>query len=212
MRLLFASKEFSIMSRDSSYSGTITHLLRQLPNKDEQVVQDVFNFYFRRLAEKARHHLRNVGRVRVADEEDLAMLVLTAFLNDATAGELGELRSRHDVWRMLAKRTRLRAINMVRDEKRLRRDEVGESVFRDAHGGHDPLGIQNQAGRADHDIDTLHQELLSHLTDPLEYQVANLLLEGNDIPQIIELTGKSSTTIYRKIGRIKEHWLSSKPS
>jgi hypothetical protein len=42
--------------------------------------------------------------------------------------------------------TRLRAMNLVRDEKRLRRDEVVESVFRDPQGGHDPLGIQNQAG------------------------------------------------------------------
>jgi hypothetical protein len=31
---------------------------------------------------------------------------------------------------MLAKRTGLRAYNLMRDEKRLRRDEVGESVFR----------------------------------------------------------------------------------
>ncbi|MFN9915640.1 MAG: ECF-type sigma factor, partial [Pirellulaceae bacterium] len=139
-------------------------------------------------------------------------LVLTAFLQDAPAGELGELRSRHDVWRMLAKRTRLRAINLVRDEKRLRRGQVGESVFRDAQGVCDPLGIQHQPDNASHDVDALHQELLTLLSDPLEHRIATLLLDGKEIPQIAELTEKSTATIYRKISRIKECWLSPKPS
>lgn len=200
------------MSNSSSFSGTITFLLNQLHTKDEQVVQDVFNFYFERLTAKARHHLRNAGGVKISDEEDLAMLVLTSFLKDATAGELGELRSRHDVWRMLAKRTRLRAINLVRDEKRLRQGEVGESIFRDAEGGYDPLGIQHQPGGAGDDIDALHQELLALLSDRLEQQVASLLLDGNDVAQIAELTGKSNATIYRKIGRIKDCWLALRDS
>ena len=77
------------MSDSSSFTGTITRLLRQLPTNDEQVVQDVFNFYFQNLARRAKKVLSDLGGVIASDEEDLAMLVMTAFLKDATAGEFG---------------------------------------------------------------------------------------------------------------------------
>jgi len=199
------------MTDSTSVSGSITRLLHQLHTQDEQVVQDVFNYYFQRLAGLARQHLRNLGGVRFSDEEDLAMLVLKAFLQDASSAEIGELRSRHDVWRMLAKRTRFRAINLVRDDGRLRGNEVGESVFRDGEGKYDPLGIQHQpGGSSDDPVDHLYQELLSRLSDPFQQRVASLLLDGQDVPQIAEQTGKAITTIYRKIGKIKKCWLASK--
>ena len=58
------------------------------------------------------------GGIIASDEEDLAMLVMTAFLKDATEGELGGMRSSDDVYRMLSQRDRLRAINMVCEERR----------------------------------------------------------------------------------------------
>jgi DNA-directed RNA polymerase specialized sigma24 family protein len=187
------------MSDLSSSTGTITALLRQLPNNDEQVVQDIFNHYFEGLSRRAKRLLRDMGGVIVADEEDLAMLVLTAFLKDATAGELGQLRSRHDVWHMLYKRVRLRAINMVRDEGRLRGNEVGESVFRNADGGIEPNGLNQQAGRNIEELSLFHQELLDALSDPIEKEIGNLLLEGKDVNEIASQLEKSPTTVYRKL-------------
>lgn len=194
------------MSLDSSEHGTITQFLRQLSSGNELVVQQVFDFYFRRLAVKAREHLKKLGGTKLADEEDLASLVMSAFLRDVTAGELGELRSRHDVWRMLSKRLRQRAINLVRDDKRLRKQEVGESVFRDSTGAPEPNGLQNQPGRDINGIEMLHSELLSQLTDSIEVQIASLLFEGYSVMEISERTNKSPATIYRKINRIKEIW------
>lgn len=194
------------MSDPLSHSGTITRLLRQLPNKDEQVVQDVFNFYFATLAKRAKSLLSSMGGVRTADEEDLAMLVITAFLADATSGELGELQSRHDVWRMLSKRVRLRAINMVRDERRKKKDEVGESVFLDPDGEFGQNGITQQAGRNIEDLTFFHNELVEILDDPVKREIAKLLLEGREVIEIAEHLGRSPSTIYLKLRGIKETW------
>jgi hypothetical protein len=194
------------MSDSSSLTGTITRLLRQLPTKDEQVVQEVFNFYFKKLAHRAKNVLSDRGGVIASDEEDLAMLVMTSFLKDATEGELGEIRSRHDVWRMLSKRVRLRASNMVRDERRSKGKEVGESIFRNANGGFDPTGIDQQLGRNIDDLTQYHQELIEAVTDPTEQQIATLLLDGKDVNDISDQLGKSPATIYRKLKNIKDAW------
>jgi DNA-directed RNA polymerase specialized sigma24 family protein len=198
------------MSESSLNAGTITLLLRQLPTKDEQVVQDVFNFYFQDLARRAKRLLTELGGVRVTDDEDLAILVITAFLKDATQGELGELRSRHDVWRMLSKRIRLRAINMVRDERRSKKMEMGESVFRNADGGWDTRGIDQQPGRDVQELTWFHQELIGALSDPVEKEIAALLLEGKDVQEISNKLTKSPATVYRKLQRIKESWESQR--
>ena len=194
------------MSDSSSFTGTITRLLRQLPTKDEWVVQEVFNFYFQDLARRARKVLSDRGGVIASDEEDLAMLVMTAFLKDATEGELGDMRSRHDVWRMLSKRVNLRAINMVRDERRNKKNEVGESIFRNANGTWNPTGIDQQIGRNVDDLTQYHRELIGAVTDPTEQQIATLLLEGKDVNDISHQLGKSPATIYRKLKTIKDSW------
>jgi len=194
------------MSDSSSFTGTITRLLRQLPTKDEQVVQEVFNFYFQDLARRAKKLLSDRGGVIASDEEDLAMLVMTAFLKDATEGELGDIRSRHDVWRMLSKRVRLRASNMVRDERRNKGKEVGESIFRNVDGVWDPNGIDQQIGRNIDDLTHFHQDLIEAVTDPTEQQIATLLLEGKDVNDISNQLGKSPATVYRKLKIIKDAW------
>lgn len=194
------------MSDSSSFTGTITRLLRQLPTKDEQVVQEVFNFYFQDLARRAKKVLSDRGGVIVSDEEDLAMLVITAFLRDATEGELGDMRSRHDVWRMLSKRVRQRAINMVRDERRNKKKEVGESIFRNADGAWDPVGIDQQIGRNIDDLTLFHHKLIESVTDPTEQQIATLLLEGKNVNDISQELGKSPATVYRKLKNIRDTW------
>ncbi len=194
------------MSDTPSSIGTITRLLREIANKDQKVIQDVFNFYFARLARRAKSLLSSMGGVRIADEEDLAMLVMTAFLTDATEGELGELRSRHDVWRMLTKRIRLRAINMVRDEKRKKKGEVGESAFLSPDGDFQQNGIAQQSGRNIEDLRLLHGELVDMLSDPIEKKIAGFLLEGKEIIEIAEQLKRSPATVYRKLRGIKETW------
>jgi hypothetical protein len=197
------------MTDSSLLSGTITRLLRQLPSKDEQVVHDVFTFYFEGLARRAKTYLNSLGGVRISDQEDLAMLVITAFLRDAAEGEIGELKSRHDVWRMLSKRLRLRAINMVVGEKGKKKHELTESGF-NGHSEEDKLiGIDQFAGRSIDDLSQFHREMITSLKDPIARKIAELLFEGKDVKEICKELNKAPTTVYRKISDIKDTWIAS---
>jgi DNA-directed RNA polymerase specialized sigma24 family protein len=191
---------------NSQVVGSITALLKKLPTGNPDVVHEVFHVYFNRLAGLARRLIQERGGARLADEEDLASIVLTAFLRDATAGDLGELRSRHDVWRMLAKRLRLRASNLVRDDYRKKRAEVGESVFRKIDGGWDPNGIAEHAGRNLDDLRHFYDEILAELDCETQREIAKLLLEGLSVDEISVQLKKSPATIYRKIELIKKAW------
>jgi hypothetical protein len=193
------------MTPGESLTGTVTKLLKELHTGDELVVKQVFDFYFQQLAGRAKILLQRKG-VRVKDEEGLASLVMEAFLRDATAGEIGELRSRHDVWRMLAKRIDQRASNIKRYEnQKKRKGEVGESVFRAIDGGWDPLGLQQQVDRST-EIEALHRELIESLNDELHKQIVHFLLNGDSVKEIAEKTGKSPQTIYRKMTAIISSW------
>jgi hypothetical protein len=197
------------MDQSEYLSGTVTKLLKELQTGDELIVQQIFDYYFQRLVNRAKSISKRKG-FRLKDEEDLASVVVTAFLQDATAGEIGELRSRHDVWRMLSKRIKLRTWTEERDAAKRRKKEVGESAFRDFEGALDPQGIQQQPDRRINEIDALHRELLDELRDnKLETQIVEALLNGDTVQEIAESLGKSPNTIYLKLKRIKSRWIES---
>jgi hypothetical protein len=193
------------MDQSEALTGTVTKLLKQLHTGDEVVVQQIFDYYFQRLAERARLFLAS-GNTRVSDEEDLASLVMAAFLSDAKDGEIGELRSRHDVWRMLSTRIKYRAFNLNKKEYRKKTKEQGESVFRAIDGGWDPLGIQHQPDRGADEIEALHRELKEELRNELELKIVECLLDGDSVTEIAHKVDKSPTTIYLKLRKIKKRW------
>lgn len=194
------------MTNSESMAGSITILLRKVETGDQKVLQDLFNYYFRGLAARARKLIEVRGGTRVSDEEDLVMMVMTAFLTDLTTGELQGIRSRHDVWRLLYRRIQLRSINLVRDERRMKKKEVGESHLEVAPGANALPAMQMQPGRNIEDLARYQDELIELLKQPTEKEIAQLLFEGREIPEISLLLGKSPATIYRKIDRIRSRW------
>jgi DNA-directed RNA polymerase specialized sigma24 family protein len=197
------------MEQHESFTGSVTKLLNELHTGDELVVQQIFDYYFRRLANRAKYLLRSMGGIRISDEEDLASLVMTAFLKDAVAGKFDELRSRHDVWRMLSARIKYRGINIVLNERNAKKGEVGESVFRDVDGNCDIQGIQHQSDRGADEIHALHRELMEELRDDLEREIVRLLLEGDSVKEISKKLNKAPVTIYGRLKTIKKRWLAS---
>ncbi|MFN5767845.1 MAG: ECF-type sigma factor [Pirellulaceae bacterium] len=200
------------MTDSESMTGSITLLLRKVETGDQKVLQDLFDYYFRGLAARAKKLIDIHGGARVSDEEDLVMMVMTAFLNDLTAGELQGIRDRHDVWRLLYRRIQLRSINLVRDERRSKKKEVGESHLEGASGSDAPLAMQMQPGRNIECLLEYQDELIEQLKQPVETQIAQLLFEGRDVSEISQLLGKSPATIYRKIDRIRSRWTSDSSS
>jgi DNA-directed RNA polymerase specialized sigma24 family protein len=200
------------MTDSESMTGSITLLLRKVETGDQKVLQDLFDYYFRGLAARAKKLIDIHGGARVSDEEDLVMMVMTAFLNDLTAGELQGIRDRHDVWRLLHRRIQLRSINLVRDERRSKKKEVGESHLEGASGSDAPFAMQMQPGRNIECLLEYQDELIEQLKQPVETRIAQLLFEGRDVSEISQLLGKSPATIYRKIDRIRSRWTSDSSS
>jgi DNA-directed RNA polymerase specialized sigma24 family protein len=200
------------MTDSESMTGSITLLLRKVETGDQKVLQDLFDYYFRGLAARAKKLIDIHGGARVSDEEDLVMMVMTAFLNDLTAGELQGIRDRHDVWRLLHRRIQLRSINLVRDERRSKKKEVGESHLEGASGSDAPFAMQMQPGKNIECLLEYQDELIEQLKQPVETQIAQLLFEGRDVSEISQLLGKSPATIYRKIDRIRSRWTSDSSS
>src|SRR5205823_639553 len=86
---------------------------------------------------------------RAADEEDVALSAFASFCRAAEAGHFPQLADRDDLWRLLVTVTERKALNLVRDERRLKRGGgavQGESAL---HGPDDstPRGLDNVAGR-----------------------------------------------------------------
>jgi hypothetical protein len=185
-------------------TGSITLLLRQVETGDQKVLQDLFDYYFRGLAARGRKLIEIHGGARVSDEEDLVVIVMNAFLTDLAAGELQGIRNRHDVWRLLYRRIQLRSINLVRDERRSKKKEVGESHLEGASGSDAPMAMQMQPGRNIEYLERYQEELIEKLKQPAEKEIAQLLFEGKEIPEISQLPA----TIYRKIDRIRSRWTS----
>lgn len=196
-----------------STAGSITVLLQKIRSGEQDAIQPLFDYYFSRLATLAGTCLPNRFR-RVTDGEDLAVEVLASFFQAAGSGGLPELRSREDIWRLLAKRLRQRAANEVRNQSTQKEGDGrvrGESVFLAAPGESGTGGLEACSDpRMDRLLQELHSELLERLDDALLKEIATLLLEGHSIDEIAVMLHRSRATIYRKLDLIREAWLSSR--
>ncbi len=196
-----------------STAGSITMLLQQVRSGERDAVQPLFEHYFSRLTALAHSCLPNRFQ-RITDGEDLAVEVLTAFFEAAGSGSLPELHSREDLWRVLAKRLRQRAANLIRNQSTQKEGEGrvrGESVFLMTPGETAEGGLQAVSDpRMDALLLELHSELIEQLNDALLREIAGLLLEGHSVDEIAGLLNRSRATIYRKLDLIREAWLSSR--
>ncbi len=188
--------------------GSITMQLGKLQRGNSDVTQAIFDFYFTRLTALARQMIPSHQK-RLADEDDVVMEVLATFFLDTEEGKLPELKSREDVWRILARRIRQRASNLRRDQNRLKRGGgrvSGESAFISPGGDGEGAGIGQVADESWDRLSKLHDELLESLQNESLREIAQGLLEGLSPEAIAEKSGKSRATIYRKLGLIRDIW------
>lgn len=191
-------------------AGSVTILLQQIRRGEQDAVQPLFELYFGRLAALGRALLPERFQ-RMADGEDLALEVLTAFFAAAGSGLLPELKTRSDIWRMLARRLQQRAANEIRRQTSQKAGEGrvrGESVFIPAGGTAESGGLDEAADhRMDALLQELHRDLVERLEDPLLQNIAILLLEGHSVDEIAATLNRSRATVYRKLDLIRAEWL-----
>lgn len=196
-----------------SDEGSVTLWIEQLKQGDQNAAQQIWERYWQklvRLAAKKRGGAPN----RAVDAEDAALSALDLFCRGAQEGRFPQLDDRDDLWQLLIVLTARKTVDHIKHEMRQKRGGgkvQGESVFLDAAGQSQQLGIDQVAGgeptpsfamavaeQYDRRIALLDSESLE--------TVAQLKLEGYSVEEIAGQLECSNRTIKRKLALIRKIW------
>ncbi len=192
--------------------GSVTHWVRDLKHGDDaEAQQQIWNRYFSRLMNVARHRLRCVSR-RVEDEEDVAVCALASFFQRARDGRFPQLHDRTDLWPLLVRITARKACRLIekqRAQKRGNGDVRGDSAFDLRPGGlasiEDVVGNEPTPEFSAALVDET-QRLFGCLDEPILQQIADEKLQGYTNGEIARKHGISERTVERKLRRIRVFW------
>jgi len=104
-----------------SSSGDITRWIRRLRTGDRDVIQELWQRYYRAVVALGRKRLGDLPR-RAADEEDVALSAFDSFCRAAEQGRVPRLEDRGDLWQLLIVLTARKAADLVEHEGRGKRD------------------------------------------------------------------------------------------
>jgi DNA-directed RNA polymerase specialized sigma24 family protein len=185
------------------------HLLQQ---GDAAAAQALWQRYFHRLVGLA--HIKLQGRPRrAADEEDVALSAFASFCRAAQAGRFPNLNDRDDLWRLLVTLTERRALNLVRDENRLKRGGgavQGESAFPSPDdstlGGLDQIAGREPTPEFAAQVAEECDRLLNLLDDAELRAIAVWKMEGDTAPDIAGRLCCALSTVERRLRLIRRIW------
>jgi DNA-directed RNA polymerase specialized sigma24 family protein len=100
--------------------GSVTHWIGLLKSGSPAAAQKLWEGYFQKMVELARHKLQGMP-CRAADEEDVALSAFKSFCRGAGAGRFPQLSDRDSLWPLLVSITAHKAIDMIRHERRQKR-------------------------------------------------------------------------------------------
>ena len=190
------------MESDETSSGwTSLVLLERFRDGDDLAAEALFSRYFERLTLLARSRLSPRLASRT-DPEDIVLSVYRSFFVGVRAGRFVPSRG-GDLWRMLASITRHKLLRQVRYQRADRRsvdielplDQVDEgrmSVRRREPTPEDALALADE---------------LEHIFSRLSRfgrRVLELRLQGAQLSEIAEDTGRSERTVRRTLAQIRE--------
>ncbi|QEL16372.1 ECF-type sigma factor [Limnoglobus roseus] len=195
-----------------SSEESVTHWLTQLRDGDGEAAQQLWERYFRRLVGLARVRLQSHPR-RAADEEDVALSVFCNLCDGATRGRFPRLDDRDDLWRLLVTLTERKAINLARDERRLKRGGgavlTGDALTRPGEstaGGFDQVPGREPTPEFAAEMAEEYQRLLTRLDDPGLRSIAVWRMEGESVGEIAARLGCAVTTVERRLRLIRQLW------
>jgi DNA-directed RNA polymerase specialized sigma24 family protein len=196
--------------------ATITVWIDQLKAGQREAAQPLWERYFHQLVRLAQKKLR-AGPRAVADEEDVVISAFKSFYLAAEQGRFPQLNDRDDLWRLLVVMTERKALNLLRDHKRLKRGAGavrGESVFAiSASGSAEAGGLGQVPGREPTPafaalVAEECQSLLDALDDDMLRQVALAKMEGYSNEEIGQRLDLALRTVERKLALIRRIWQS----
>jgi DNA-directed RNA polymerase specialized sigma24 family protein len=183
-------------------SDSVTHWIEELQRGNLGAAQPLWEQYFERLVDLARHRLPQRLR-RAADEEDVALSAFHSLCRGVREGRFPNLADRDDLWRLLVVITAHKAIRLVRDQRRQKRgggvlpENDAEASAISEIVGHEPTPefaaqVAEEFGR-----------LLDRLGDRELCSVAVWRMEGDTNEQIAGKLGCAIRTVERRLSLIR---------
>jgi RNA polymerase sigma factor (sigma-70 family) len=196
-----------------SSSGDVTQWLHRLQAGDREVVQLLWERYYRGLLSLARKKLGTMPR-RAASESDVALSAFDSFIRGAEQGRFPRLEDRDDLWQVLVMITTRKAADLAIHEGRDRRDwrrlqeplpddtDASGSIMRTL------LGQEPDPSFAAEVADEF-ERLLARLPEDELRTIALRKLEGYTNDEIGEQLALAPATVERRLRLIRKHWLSA---
>jgi DNA-directed RNA polymerase specialized sigma24 family protein len=186
--------------------GSVTRWISALKQGDQAAASGLWESYFRRLVGLARSRLLDVPRL-VADEEDVALSAFDSFCRRAQAGDFHRLHDRDDLWQILALITVRKAIALRKYQGRKSRGRGRIQSLTELN----PEGLEKISGGeptpelAAQFVEDF-QRLMGQLGDSSLRSVASFKLEGYTNDEIAARLGCVTSTVERKLARIRGVW------
>jgi RNA polymerase sigma factor (sigma-70 family) len=193
--------------------GSVTLWISQLKAGDAAAAQPLWENYFRQLVARARSRLAGSPR-RAADEEDVAQSAFASFCRAAAQGRFPRLHDRHDLWQLLVRITDHKALDVIRDERRLRRgggkvlDEAALAAGRVSDAGVPMAQVIDQEPSPAFAalLAEEYRRLLDLLGDAELQRLAVLKMEGHTVEEIAAQVGRVPRTVKRRLHMIRKIW------
>lgn len=191
--------------------GSVTQLIAEVKDGDQQAAQAIWERYFQQLASLARRKLAGAPR-RAADEEDAALSAFGSMLRGVEVGRFERLDDRDDLWQVLAMLTARKAINQRKREAAQKRgggQVRGESAFGDvaAEGEGELAGIAAVVDSlpSSATLAEMEDELrrLFDLLDDDQRQMVLWRLEGYTNREIAQRLDRTNSWVERKFRLVR---------
>jgi DNA-directed RNA polymerase specialized sigma24 family protein len=181
----------------------VTRWISALKGGDQAAASGLWESYFRRLVALARARLGDLPRL-MADEEDIALSAFDSFCRGAQAGHFRRLHDRDDLWQILALITVRKAIDLRNYEGRQSRG-MGRvrSLTALTRDGLERLGGDEPTPELAAQLAEEYRRLMERLDDPGLRSVATFKLEGYTNHEIAARLGCVTSTVERKLARIR---------
>ncbi|MCI0681226.1 MAG: ECF-type sigma factor [Gemmataceae bacterium] len=183
--------------------GSITRWIGRLKGGDSDAAQKLWEVYFARMVELARHRLQSAPR-RAADEEDVALSAFHSFCQGALGGRFSLLADRNNLWSLLVAITAHKCVDLVRRENRhKRRPGVDAVPSFDELISHEPS--PEFAAEVAEQLDRL-LALLDATGDADLKPIALAKMHGDSAAEIAARLGCVRRTVERKLQVIVRIW------
>jgi RNA polymerase sigma factor (sigma-70 family) len=186
--------------------GSVTRWISDIKRGDQAAANGLWESYYRRLVGLARARLRDIPRL-IADEEDVALSAFDSFCRRAQAGRFRRLDDRNDLWQILALITVRKAIDLRNYEGRQSRATGRvQSLTELTQDALETIGVDEPTPELAAQFAEEFHRLIQQLEDPTLRSVAIFKLEGYTNQEIAARLGCVTSTVERKLTRIRAMW------